>query len=802
MSKRILLFIIIALPIGAAFFINSNLLSARISPADYSLNQSEKLVEEQLQASQEITDSQEDERDNECIKKINGLNQEELKSIEGVGKVYAERIIEKEINSLESLKNVDGIGDVIAGRIEKFVCEGEFTEVEDEKDEEVIENEEGRVKDEKAKVEISEKDLILLLELVSDLKESQEKEEAEKPKQEKEKTIDINEDGKEDLQEITGIGPTYAERIIEKRPFCKLEELTEVSGIGESRLKEIKNQDLVTIDECNDDKIKIQDQNYKEDEKTQKDEKIEGLKEEVSILEEDYNDLRLSLRDAKREVEEVEEKYSSKLITAQRQRDRCRPDQININKADKSQLKELSNVGKDRAKEIFKSDKLKTLEDAAKIDGIGEKTVEDWIKEGVVCTWGDKIEDDDQSDEGSKKIEINSADKDLLTDIHGIGDSIGERIIDYRKSNCFFELEDLAEIDGIGESTIEEIKNKEPAKADPPIDCFKNKLTVSAERKSDEHSLLILEFFDFKNLDYNLSIKKDDAEKVSQNIILDESLKEKVFELNIDENDNLEILIEKKEKVVIEKEIEIKPPKDNLYRVKFIDNYNREGLEIKVFKSEEMKEKVESGFTEEDGEMSKKLQKDSYHFKVIKESHLTYKDYFDLKKDKEIIVDLKPIKNKIKNSNFASEKSKKEDAKYWSQDNSYRTRDRSKDGKWSIVQKDINASYSRSVKSKKVEVEPGKYNFGGYYYLKETDEDPADYSYLLRIYWFDEDGKEIDNDPYHGNNFKEFNKWTQTNLQSKAPQEVKWAKLKLRSRYDKNKSTDIYWDNFYLKPAE
>ncbi len=53
--------------------------------------------------------------------------------------------------------------------------------------------------------------------------------------------IDINSASKEELQEINGIGPVYAERIIELRPFNFVDNLTEVKGIGEVSLENMKN---------------------------------------------------------------------------------------------------------------------------------------------------------------------------------------------------------------------------------------------------------------------------------------------------------------------------------------------------------------------------------------------------------------------------------------------------------------------------------------------------------------------------------------------------------------------------------
>ena len=62
-------------------------------------------------------------------------------------------------------------------------------------------------------------------------------------------------------------------------------------------------------------------------------------------------------------------------------------------------------------------------------------------------------------DEDDEKININNASKEELMSLNGIGESTANKIIEYRKKNSFVDIEDIMNVDGIGKSKYENIKN-------------------------------------------------------------------------------------------------------------------------------------------------------------------------------------------------------------------------------------------------------------------------------------------------------------------------------------------------------
>lgn len=69
------------------------------------------------------------------------------------------------------------------------------------------------------------------------------------PVEGKNRCININLASSSELQEIEGIGPAFAEEIMDARPFEALEELMDIKGIGQGTVDAIKEQGLACIGE-------------------------------------------------------------------------------------------------------------------------------------------------------------------------------------------------------------------------------------------------------------------------------------------------------------------------------------------------------------------------------------------------------------------------------------------------------------------------------------------------------------------------------------------------------------------------
>ena len=59
----------------------------------------------------------------------------------------------------------------------------------------------------------------------------------------------------------------------------------------------------------------------------------------------------------------------------------------------------------------------------------------------------------------NEKVNINTATKDELSTLQGIGESKANNIIEYRNNTKFTSIEDIKNVNGIGDSIFEKIKD-------------------------------------------------------------------------------------------------------------------------------------------------------------------------------------------------------------------------------------------------------------------------------------------------------------------------------------------------------
>lgn len=159
-----------------------------------------------------------------------------------------------------------------------------------------------------------------------------------------EEKIDINTASHQELQRIIWVGPATAQKIIDARPFYSLDDIIEVSGIGDKKLADIKEQGIAWVDPLLEAEKKIFS--------------VEAEKKEIIEVRPKEDNLR------------VDEEKDTPLI-------------IDLNTASLQELQKIVGIGAVLGQRIINNRIFYSLEDLLKVSGIGETMLENIKKQGM-----------------------------------------------------------------------------------------------------------------------------------------------------------------------------------------------------------------------------------------------------------------------------------------------------------------------------------------------------------------------------------------------------------------------------------